>query len=85
MSAALQILVDLMAALPRVEDPLPDSIGLGFPFSMAGVGGVLGNVLWVRQPLSERNRATSVGGLWGFWVGVVFYLALFVNQLLSTE
>lgn len=83
MLVALQALIHSVAALPRVEDPWPESIGLGFPFSLAGVGGVLGNVLWARHPGAEQQRMTSVGGLWGFRIGALSYLALSVNQILS--
>lgn len=85
MASILSSLLDLVAALPRVEDPWPKSIGLGFPLSTAGAGGVLANVLWVRRPVAEQNRATNIGGLWGFWAGALFYLLLVVNQLLSTR
>jgi hypothetical protein len=82
-STLVHALIDLNAALPRVEDPWPDRIGLGFPFSMAGVGGVLGNVLWARHPPEEQNRMAGIGGLWGFRFGAFAYLALSANQLLS--
>jgi hypothetical protein len=80
---ALHALLNLIAALPRVEDPWPRTIGIGFPFPTAGAGGVLGNVFWARRPVAAQNRATSVGDFCGFWAGAIFLLALFVNQLLS--
>jgi hypothetical protein len=82
---AFHAFLHLIATLPRVEDPWPRTVGIGFPFSAAGAGGVLGNVFWARHSVAERNQATSTGGFWGFWAGAVFYLALFANQLLSAR
>jgi hypothetical protein len=33
--------------LPRVEDPWPETVGLGLPFTLAGAGGVLAGVLFM--------------------------------------
>jgi hypothetical protein len=85
MFVAAHALLELVASLPRVEDPWPKAIGLGFPFSTAGAGGVIANVLWARRSADEQNRMTSVGGLWGFRLGAIFYLALSVNQILSVR
>jgi hypothetical protein len=79
---ALQALLHLIAALPRVENPWPRSVGLELPFSAAGAGGVIGNVFWARRSAPERDRATSIGGLLGFGAGALAYLALFANQVL---
>ena len=84
MSYALRSLIDLAAALPRVEDPWPNTIGLSFPFSTAGAGGVLANVFWARGSAAEQNRVTTLGGVVGFRLGAFAYLALSANQLLSS-
>jgi hypothetical protein len=62
-------------ALPRVQNPWPESIGLSFPFSMAGAGGVLAGMIQADASQPERDRAIRVGNLWGFRLGALFYAA----------
>jgi hypothetical protein len=62
------------AVFPRVEDPWPKSIGLGFPFALAGAGGVLAGAFYADAPSARRDRAVSLGGLWGFRLGAALYL-----------
>ena len=85
MSLAPHVLLQLVAALPRVEDPWPESVGIDLPFSAAGVGGVLGNVVAAGKSSEERARLTSFVGLWFFALGVLAYLLLIANQLLSSR
>ena len=85
MSSALHPLLDLITALPRVEDPWPASVGLDMPFSAAGFGGVLGSVIAADRSPDEQARAMSRWGRRFFWLGALSYLFLFVNQLLSTR
>lgn len=66
---------------PRVEDPLPESIGLGFPFALAGAGGLLAGVIYVEASPARRNRAINLGGLAGFGVGVAIYLLSLLIQV----
>ena len=82
MSTTLHLL-GWIASLPRVEDPWPESVGLDLPFSAAGVGGVLGNVVAAGRTPEERARVTGVCGLWFFRLGALAYLLLAVNQILS--
>lgn len=81
----LRILLELPLAgvFPRVEDPWPESIGLGFPFATAGVGGVLVDLVLAEASDTRRDRGIRLGGLWGFRIGSLFYLASFVVQLAS--
>jgi hypothetical protein len=66
-------LVVLAALLPRVENPWPETIGLGFPLSTAGAGGVLAGVLFNEADPRRRDRATRLGAFTGFWLGAVAY------------
>lgn len=70
--------------LPRVEDPFPDTIGLGAIFSTAGAGGVLLLVLASIVGASEGQRDvwTRRGVVLGFAAGAFFYLLALVNQVL---
>lgn len=70
-----------ISALPRVEDPWPNSVGLDLPFTTAGAGGVLGAVVSFPLEPASRDRAIMIGGLLGFWLGVLFYLVALANQL----
>jgi hypothetical protein len=67
--------------LPRVENPLSESIGLGFPFALAGAGGVLGGVVHAKASPAMRDRAIIQGGLVGFSFGVAVYLLALAVQL----
>jgi hypothetical protein len=82
-STALHLAFSLNALLPRVEDPWPESVGLDLPFSAAGIGGVLGNLVAAYGSPEEQARATSLWGLWFFRFGALAYLLLLVNQVLS--
>jgi hypothetical protein len=71
----------LASVLPRVEDPLPDRIGLGVPFAAAGAGGVLAGVIHTKSSPDRRDEAIRKGGLGGFVAGTVFYLFSFCVQV----
>jgi hypothetical protein len=71
------------SVLPQVEAPLPDRIGLGFPFSMAGACGVLVGLAHTVSPPAKRDKAIRMGGLIGFLLGAVFYLLALLAQLTS--
>jgi hypothetical protein len=73
------------SVLPRVEDPLPKSIGLGFPFALAGAGGVFAGVIYADASPVKRNRAISVGGQIGFWLGMAFYFFSLAVQVASSS
>jgi NADH:ubiquinone oxidoreductase subunit 6 (subunit J) len=69
---------------PRVEDPFPETIGLGAIFSTAGAGGVLLLVLasMLNRPEEERDAWTRRGVIFGFVAGLLFYVTALVNQVL---
>jgi hypothetical protein len=72
------------AFLPRVEDPVPDTIGLGVIFSTAGAGGVLMLVVASMIGLSDARRDVwgRRGIVAGFLVGAMVYLIALAAQIL---
>jgi len=74
----------VLAILPRVEDPWPDTIDLGFPFATAAAGCVLAGAMWFLAAEKERERAIKLGGFLGFAVGSVFYLVSLLAQVMSS-
>jgi hypothetical protein len=75
----------LADALPHVEDPIPDTIGVDTVFAIAGAGGVIGTVIGSFGRSSERSRDgwTRAGLIVGFFAGAAFYLLSLAVQLLS--
>ena len=67
--------------LPRVENPLPKTIGLGFPFALAGAVGVLAAVIHAEASDARRDRAIRLGGLWGFRLGAAIYAIALAAQI----
>jgi hypothetical protein len=74
----------LIPILPRVEDPIPDTIGVGFIFSTAGAGGVVVLVLGSMLGLSgaELDAWARRGVSAGFALGTLFYATALAGQLL---
>ena len=74
----------LNALLPRVEDPIPNTIGLGAIFSAAGAGGILLFVLasLVGLPDTQRDAWGRKGMVGGFLVGSLLYMVALTAQLL---
>ena len=68
---------------PRVEDPLPDSIGLGLPFVLAGAAGVFAGVLYADSPTWRRDRAVRLAGRAAFFVGAGIYIIAIAVQVVS--
>lgn len=75
--------IPLNAFLPRVEDPIPDTIGLGAIFSAAGAGGILLLVLasLVGLPDTQRDTWGRKGMVGGFLVGSLLYVVALAAQL----
>ena len=74
----------LVSLLPRVEDPIPDTIGVGIIFSMAGAGGVVMLVLGSMLGMSgaELDAWARRGVSMGFAAGALFYAAALAGQIL---
>jgi hypothetical protein len=70
--------------LPRAEDPIPDTIGVGVLFSLAAAGGVLavvaGSMLGISD--SQQNRWARLGVSFGFTLGALLYGIALIGQLL---
>lgn len=75
----------LDSIFPRVEDPWPESIGIGFPFTVAGAFGVLANVIFSEAPQQQRERAIRLGGVYGFQFGAVIYVLSLIVQVASSR
>jgi len=73
-----------IALLPRVEDPIPDTIGVGTIFSAAGAGGVVGLVLGSLVGLSDTqlDAWTRRGVGLGFAGGALVYAVALAGQIL---
>jgi hypothetical protein len=72
------------AILPEVNDPWPDSIGLDFPFAMAGAWGVMADFLNWDAPPDHRDRAIRRGGAYGFYLGALLYALSLVVHVASS-
>jgi hypothetical protein len=61
-SVILAAVIGLIFAsfLPEVEDPWPETIGLGFPFTLAGAGAIVGLVLAMSTSQSSGCCPASV-------------------------
>jgi len=47
----------VLAVLPLVEDPWPDTIGLGFPITTTAAGGVLAGLVFAAATSKRRDLA----------------------------
>jgi hypothetical protein len=84
MVPAAPLFAFLLAALvPKIEDPLPDRIGLGFPFAIAGFCGVIAGLAKTTASPGRREQAVNKAGLFGFLVGSGLYLLALAIQVLS--
>ena len=78
---ALAYSAALASVLPRVEDPWPESIGIELPFTLAGIGTVLFGFALAEAAPERRDRASQKGGVYGFWIGTLFYALSLANQV----
>lgn len=83
MSTALHALTWFGNLIPQAENPLPDRIGLSFPFTLAGAGGMLSDFVRPSASAAERDRLARILGFWCFWLGVLIYGIAAYYQLLS--
>jgi hypothetical protein len=75
------LLLLLASVVPRVEDPLPDTIGLTAVFALAGAGGVMASVICTRSSEAKRERWIRRGGFFGFVLGLAWYLLAVIVQI----
>lgn len=70
--------------LPNVESPIPETIGLGTIFSLAGSSGVLAFLLAtaLNRSREEKEKWSSRGIAGGFCFGAIVYLAALIAELL---
>lgn len=68
---------------PSVENPIPETIGLGTIFSIAGSFGMLGFFFATAlgRSSSERDQWSGCGIAFGLFLGAVFYVIALVNEL----
>jgi hypothetical protein len=71
------------SVLPRVQDPWPTSIGLGFPFAVAGVAGSLADLVFSESSSARRDRISRKANALGFRAGLAIYGLSLLVQLLS--
>jgi CDP-diglyceride synthetase len=79
----LALLIGQALGLPEVENPIPEKIGVGHIFALAGTLGLMGGIFRFRSSPSEQERAVRRGGLAGFCIGLVVYCVLSLVQVLS--
>jgi hypothetical protein len=79
----LALLFGQAFGLPEVEDPIPDRIGLGDLFSLAGAGSFLGVLLGMGKPPAKQEQAVKKGGVAGFCLGATVYALALLVQVAS--
>lgn len=78
----LALLIGHALGLPEAESPIPDKIGLGDVFALAGAGGVLGGIACFRSSSARQEQGVKWGVLIGFCLGSAIYCLSFLAQLL---
>jgi hypothetical protein len=66
---------------PRVENPVPETVGLGTIFGIAGAGGMFSFVIATLLNLPERQR--DAWGRWGTAMGLLVGALLYLSALLA--
>jgi hypothetical protein len=79
----LALLLAQALGLPEVEDPIPAKIGLADVFTVAGAGGALGGMVGVCCSPKHKERAISVGNVFGLCVGAGLYAIALLIQVAS--
>jgi zinc transporter ZupT len=80
---AALFLILIASFLPRVEDPIPDRIGLGTVFACVGIGGAFAGVVCSAASNTRRDEAIKWGGVLGFAAGASLYLVSLIVQVAS--
>jgi len=71
------------SVFPHVQSPWPTSIGLGFPFAMAGAAGSLTDLIYSEVPSAHRDRISRKASGLGFRAGLFIYGLSLLVQLIS--
>jgi len=79
--AMVAVILLVGGVFPEVKDPWPSSIGLDFPFTLAGAFGALASARSSEKGGAERSREVSKAGLLGLRFGGGLYLLSLLNQL----
>jgi hypothetical protein len=74
------LFVLLASVLPEAEG-LPDRIGPQAPFTLAGAGVILADILFIVAPTRKRERAIRWGALSGFALGAAIYLLALLARI----
>lgn len=79
----VRVIQELLGAgvLPRVDNPWPESIGLDFPFTMAGAAGVVAALVPSARTAEQRERDIVLFGRGAFAISAVFYAVSLAVQL----
>ena len=73
--------------LPSVENPLPETIGVGTIFSVAGACGTFALFLatMLNYPAPQRDAWHRVGTSSGFVLGTIIYFTALLIQLFCRQ
>lgn len=87
LALAALLATTVATVLPQVRDPWPETIGVDFPFTLAGAVSVGALVVaeLTDRPKRVRDRWTRTGLTYGFLAGAAFYLVALLAQLLSVR
>jgi hypothetical protein len=69
--------------LPHVRSPWPESIGIEFPFAMAGGWSMLAGIFNAELPQAQHDRVVNRAGVHGFGFGALFYALSLLLQVAS--
>lgn len=83
MWSILAMLVWLVALIPRAESPWPETVDLSTPFALAGVGGMIGELVRPGAAPARRDLFARRWSLAGLACGFAFYGCAIAYQLLS--
>ena len=79
--AVVAVILLVGGVFPEVKDPWPSSIGLDFPFTLAGAFGVLADIVGGDFHRMRGDRFVRRAGAVGFVAGAAVYVGALLNQL----
>ncbi len=81
MAATVHAVLWFASLFPRVESPLPSQIGLSFPFTVGGAGGIFRDLVRSGRSQPVRRWASIEFGRLGFAFGGIVYCVALIAQL----